>query len=284
MMTRKQRKNLIRIGAAAAFFVAGLVLSALFPEKTIIGWIALAFLLASYLIVGLEVLSDAFGGIRNGQLFDENFLMAIATIGALLIGEYHEAAAVMLFYQIGEWFQVYAVGKSRASIAQLMDIRPETADVERDGTIETVDPEEVEIGEMIVVRAGERIPLDGIILEGHSALDTSALTGESLPRDVAQGDEVISGCINQSGTLRIQTSRLYQDSTVARILELVENASDKKAKVESFITRFARVYTPAVCILAFLLFLIPPIALGGEWMEWGYRALSFLVVSCPARL
>lgn len=283
-MSRKQKKNLIRIGVSAVLFVAGLLLTVAFPAFPAVGYIAFALQLAAYLTVGLEVLKDAFFGIRNGQVFDENFLMSIATVGALLIGEYHEAVAVMLFYQVGEWFQSYAVGKSRASIAELMDIRPETADVERGGTIETVDPEEVGIGEIIVVRAGERIPLDGVILEGSSALDTSALTGESLPRDVSKGDEVISGCINQSGQLRIRATKLYSDSTVARILELVENASDKKARVESFITRFARVYTPVVCILALLLFLVLPVILGGGWADWGYRALSFLVVSCPCAL
>lgn len=283
-MSRKQKKSLIRIGVSAALFVAALLLPVVFPASPAVQSIAFALQMGAYLTVGLEVLKDAFFGIRNGQVFDENFLMAIATVGALVIGESHEAVAVMLFYQVGEWFQSYAVGKSRASIAELMDIRPETADVERGGTIETVDPEEVDIGEIIVVRAGERIPLDGVILEGSSALDTSALTGESLPRDVSEGDEVISGCINQSGQLRIRTTKLYSDSTVARILELVENASDKKAKVESFITRFARVYTPAVCILALLLFLVPPVILGGGWAEWGYRALSFLVVSCPCAL
>ena len=262
-MTRKQKRNLARIGGSAMAFAAGWLLSAFTSPNTAAYWLSLVFLLTAYLLVGLEVLMDAFSGVKNGQLFDENFLMAIATIGALLIGEYHEAVAVMLFYQIGEWFQSYAVGKSRASVAQLMDIRAETACVERNGTLETVDPEEVSVGEIIVVRAGDRIPLDGIVVEGHSALDTSALTGESLPRDAFAGDEVISGCINQTGTLRIQTARLYQDSTVARILELVENASDKKAKVESFITRFARIYTPVVCLLALLLFVIPPVILGG---------------------
>lgn len=282
-MSRKQKKELIKMGISAALFLAGILLSLLFPSSIFVRILSLIFQIAAYLIVGLEVLMDAFSGIRNGQLFDENFLMAVATIGALIIGEYHEAVAVMLFYQVGEWFQRYAIGKSRASIAELMDIRPETADVERNGAIETVDPEEVEINEIIVVRAGERIPLDGVIVEGSSALDTSALTGESLPRDVLQGDEVISGCINQSGLLRIRVTKLYNDSTVARILELVENASDKKAKVESFITRFARVYTPAVCMLALLLFLLPSL-LWGNWSVWGYRALSFLVVSCPCAL
>ncbi len=282
-MSRKQKKNLIRIIVSASFFLTGLVLSALLPSL-IADICSFVCLMAAYLIVGLEVLKDAFSGIIRGQVFDENFLMAIATVGALIIGEYHEAAAVMLFYQVGEWFQRYAVGKSRASIAELMDIRPETADVERNGTIETVDPEEVEIGETLVIHAGERIALDGVIIEGTSALDTSALTGESLPRDVREGDEVISGCINQSGLLRVRVTKCYSDSTVARILELVENASDKKARVENFITRFARIYTPAVCGLALLLFVLPPLFLGGGWADWGYRALSFLVVSCPCAL
>ncbi len=283
-MSRKQKKNLIRIGLSAVLFVLGLLLPSVFPNILWVKYMAYAMHGIAYLVVGLEVLMDAFSGIRSGQVFDENFLMAIATVGALIIGEIHEAVAVMLFYQIGEWFQSYAVGKSRASIAELMDIRPETADVEREGGIESVDPEEVEIGETIVVRPGERIPLDGVILEGASALDTSALTGESLPRDVETGDEVISGCISQTGLLRIRTTKVYGDSTVARILDLVENASDKKAKVEGFITRFARVYTPAVCLFALLLFLLPPIFLDGGWADWGYRALSFLVVSCPCAL
>ncbi|MBR6571308.1 MAG: cadmium-translocating P-type ATPase [Clostridia bacterium] len=283
-MTRKQKKRLIRIGISLAFFTAGLLTSALFSVSNAVSIISFILLMASYLIVGFEVLKEAAHGIIHGQLFDENFLMTIATIGALIIGEYHEAAAVMLFYQIGEWFQSYAVGKSRASIADLMDIRPETADVERNGSIETVDPEEVSLDEIIIIRAGERIPLDGIIVEGQSALDTSALTGESLPRDVKEGEAVISGCINLSGQLRVRVTKEYCDSTVARILELVENASDKKAKVESFITRYARVYTPVVCALALLLALLPPLLTGGSWSEWAYRALSFLVVSCPCAL
>lgn len=283
-MSRKQKKNLIRICVSAVFFLSGVLLHVFFPSARVTSITSFVLLMIAYLNVGFDVLKDAFFGITHGQLLDENFLMAIATIGALIIGEYHEAAAVMLFYQLGEWFQHYAVGKSRASIAELMDIRPETADVERSGEIQTVDPEEVEVGEIIVVRAGERVPIDGVIVEGSSALDTSSLTGESLPRDVSAGDEVISGCINQSGLLRIRTTKLYNDSTVARILDLVENASDKKARVESFITRFARVYTPAVCLLALLLFLIPPILLKGGWADWGYRALSFLVVSCPCAL
>lgn len=283
-MSRKQKKHLYQIAASASLFCVGLMLSAFFAHNALINTLALTILIAAYLIVGFEVLRNAFSGIRNGQVFDENFLMAIATVGAVLIGEYHEAVAVMLFYQIGEWFQRYAVGKARASIAELMDICPDTANVERNGEILTLDPEEVEADEMIIVRAGERIPLDGIVMDGTSSLDSSALTGESMPRDVTIGDEVLSGCINQNGVLRIRTTKCYNDSTVARILELVENASDKKAKVESFITRFARVYTPLVCLLALLLFLIPPLVMKGSWSEWGYRALSFLVVSCPCAL
>ncbi|MBP3648009.1 MAG: cadmium-translocating P-type ATPase [Clostridia bacterium] len=275
-MTRRQKKNLILIGISALLFLLGILIA--HPVLSAV------FLFASYLLVGFSVLKEAFEGIIHCQLFDENFLMTVATIGAIVIGEYHEAAAVMLFYQIGEWFQQYAVGKSRESISALMDIRPETAEVERDGQIITVDPEEVEPDEMLVVRAGDRIPLDGIIVEGSSALNTSALTGESLPRDVQPGDEVISGCINQTGLLRIRATKRYEDSTVARILDMVENASDKKAKVESFITRFARIYTPAVCIAAMLLFVIPSLITGGNWSVWGYRALSFLVVSCPCAL
>ena len=275
-MSRRQKRNLFYIGISSLFFLLGILI----PNPVL----SVVFLFLSYLVVGFSVLKEAFEGIIHGQLFNENFLMAIATIGAVIIGEYHEAAAVMLFYQIGEWFQQYAVGKSRASISELMDICPESADVERDGQIVTVDPEEVELDEIFVVRAGERIPLDGIVIDGHSALNTSALTGESLPRDVQPGDQVISGCINQTGLLRVRATRLYTDSTVAKILAMVENASDKKAKVESFITRFARVYTPAVCAAALLLFLVPPIINEGGWADWGYRALSFLVVSCPCAL
>ena len=275
-MTRRQKKELGRIAVSALLFITGLLI----PNHAI----SLLLLLAAYVIIGLDVLKEAFGGIIRGQLFDENFLMAIATVGAIIIGEYHEAVAVMLFYQIGEWFQRYAVGKSRASISELMDIRPETADVEREGEILTVDPEEVEIGEIMVVRAGERIALDGVILEGVSSLDTAALTGESLPRDVQPGDEVISGCINRTGVLRVRTTKRYADSTVAKILDLVENASDKKARTENFITRFARIYTPLVCAAALLLFVIPPLFAHQSWADWGYRALSFLVVSCPCAL
>lgn len=275
-MSRKQKRNLFRIALASCFFIAGLLI-----RHSVV---SLCFLLLAYAVIGWDVLQDAFGGIIRGQVFDENFLMAIATIGALAIGEYHEAVAVMLFYQIGEFFQQYAVGKSRESIAALMDIRPEAAYAERNGTVAEVDPEEVEVGEILVIHAGDRIPLDGVVIEGSSSLDTSALTGESLPHDVSTGDEVVSGCINQTGLLRIRATKPYHDSTVAKILDMVENASDKKARVESFITRFARVYTPCVCIAALVLFLLPPVISGGGWKEWGYRALSFLVVSCPCAL
>lgn len=275
-MSRRQKKELYRIIASALLFAAGLLI----PQPIV----QMALYLAAYLLVGFGVLKEAAEGIGHGQLFDENFLMSIATLGAVVIGEYAEAVAVMLLYQVGEWFQQVAVGKSRASIAGLMDIRPETAEVERDGQTVTVDPEEVVVGDILIVRAGDRIPVDGVVVDGSSSLDTAALTGESVPRDVTVGDNVISGCINQSGLLRIRATRMYTDSTVARILELVENASDKKSRTESFITRFARIYTPAVCGAALLLFLLPPLFFGGAWRDWGLRALSFLVVSCPCAL
>lgn len=275
-MSRRQKKDLLRIAAAAALFLAGLLI----PGETA----RLILFLLAYLTVGLDVLKEAGEGILHGQLFDENFLMSVATLGAMVVGEYPEAVAVMLLYHVGELFQSYAVGKSRASIASLMDIRPETAAVERNGSVIDVDPEEVAVDEVFVLKAGDRVPLDGVVIEGTSALNTAALTGESMPRDVAPGDEVISGCINQTGLLRVRATKLYTDSTVARILDLVENASDKKAKVETFITRFARVYTPAVCSAALLLFLVPSLFMDGRWADWGMRALSFLVVSCPCAL
>ena len=275
-MSRRQKKDLLRIAAAAVLFLAGLLI----PGETA----RLILFLLAYLTVGLDVLKEAGEGILHGQLFDENFLMSIATLGAMVVGEYPEAVAVMLLYHVGELFQSYAVGKSRASIASLMDIRPETAAVERNGSVIDVDPEEVAVDEVFVLKAGDRVPLDGVVIEGTSALNTAALTGESMPRDVAPGDEVISGCINQTGLLRVRAIKLYTDSTVARILDLVENASDKKAKVETFITRFARVYTPAVCGAALLLFLVPSLFMDGRWADWGMRALSFLVVSCPCAL
>lgn len=275
-MSSKQRKNLIRIAISAALLIAGVLCKA---ES-----IRLILLLAAYLCAGYDVLLDALHGILRGQVFDENFLMAVASIGALFIGETAEAVAVMVFYQLGEWFQSYAVGRSRASIADLMDICPDTACVFRDGQLEEVDPSEVAVGETVLVKPGEKIPVDGIVLNGTSALNTAALTGESLPRDVAAGDMVTGGCINLNGELEIRAEKEYADSTVSRILELVESAADRKSKAESFITRFARYYTPAVCIAALLLFLLPPLFTGGVWAEWGHRALSFLVVSCPCAL
>ena len=275
-MSRKQKKTLLRIGLAA-LLLAG---AALLPAEGL--WKALAYAVP-WLVIGWDVLWDAIRGISHGQVFDEKFLMAVATIGAFAIGEYPEAAAVMLFYQIGEWFQSVAVGRSRKSIAALMDIRPEYAVVLRDGEEQEVDPEEVAIGETIVLRPGERVPLDGSVLEGSGSLNTAALTGESLPVDVGPGDRVISGSINLTGLLRVRVESAYEDSTVSRILELVENSAEKKAKVESFITRFARWYTPCVVISALLLALVPPLFVG-NWGEWIHRALIFLVVSCPCAL
>ena len=275
-MSRKQKKTLLRIGLAA-LLLAG---AALLPVEGL--WKALAFAVP-WLVIGWDVLWDAVRGIAHGQVFDEKFLMAVATIGAFAIGEYPEAAAVMLFYQIGELFQSVAVGRSRKSIAALMDIRPEYAVVLRDGEEQEVDPEEVAIGETIVLRPGERVPLDGSVLEGSGSLNTAALTGESLPVDVGPGDRVISGSINLTGLLRVRVESAYEDSTVSRILELVENSAEKKAKVESFITRFARWYTPCVVIGALLLGLVPPLFVG-NWGEWIHRALIFLVVSCPCAL
>ena len=275
-MTRKQKKTLLRIALAALLLLA----AALLPVEGL--WKALAYCVP-WLVIGYDVLWSAIRNILHGQVFDEKFLMALATIGAFAIGEYPEAAAVMLFYQIGEWFQSVAVGRSRKSIAALMDIRPDYAVVLRDGQEEEVDPEEVQVGETILVRPGERIPLDGTVLEGQSSLNTAALTGESMPRDVAQGERVVSGSINLTGALKVRTESAYENSTVARILELVENSAEKKAKVESFITRFARWYTPCVVIGAVLLALVPPLFVG-NWGQWIHRALIFLVVSCPCAL
>ncbi len=275
-MNRKQKNILIRILLTAALM---LILHPLPVE----GWARLLLTLIPYLLIGWDILRKAILGILHRELFDENFLMSIATIGALVLGQYEESVEVMLFYQIGELFQSYAVGKSRRSIASLMDIRPDFANVERDGQIVQVDPEEVEPGDCIVVRPGERIPLDGTVLEGVSALNTSALTGESLPRDVAPGSDVISGCVNLSGLLRVRVTKPFEESTVNRILELVENSSLKKSKAENFITRFAHYYTPIVCIGAVLLAVIPPLFLG-NWSEWISRALTFLVISCPCAL
>lgn len=287
-MNRKQKKMLARILTAAAMLIA----LKLIP---VTGVLQLALYLVAYLVIGYDILKKAWRGILNRQVFDENFLMAVATVGAFALaivsrsGDYVEAIAVMLFYQIGELFQSYAVGKSRRNISALMDIRPDYANIERDGQLEKVDPDEVEIGSVIVVQPGEKVPLDGVILSGASSLNTSALTGESLPRDAKTGDEVISGCINMTGVLRIQTTKAFGESTVSKILELVEDSSSHKSKSENFISKFARVYTPAVCYGALALAVLPPVVrlmLGhpAQWGEWVYRALTFLVISCPCAL
>ena len=288
-MNRKQKKMLIRILVAAAMTVG-------LNFVPVAGAARLAAYLAAYLIIGYDILRKAGRGILNGRVFDENFLMAIATVGAFVLavysgsGDYNEAIAVMLFYQVGELFQSYAVGKSRRSISALMDIRPNYANVERNGKLERVDPDEVAKESVIVVQPGEKVPLDGIVLEGASSLNTSALTGESLPRDVKPGDEIISGCINMTGVLKIRTTKEFGDSTVSKILELVENSSSRKSRSENFISKFARVYTPAVCYGALALAVLPPLAqilfLGqsGQWSAWIYRALTFLVISCPCAL
>lgn len=275
-MTKKQKKTLKRIIISAVLFIA-------LYFVPITGLLKLVLYLIPYFIIGYDVLRKAILNIKNGQVFDENFLMAIATIGAMACGEYPEGVAVMLFYQIGELFQTIAVGKSRQSIASLMDVRPDYANIERDGKLEEVDPDEVAVGDIIVIRAGEKIPLDGIVREGSSAIDTAALTGESVPRDVMPGDTVISGCINVSGLLRVEVTKAFGESTVYKILEMVENSSEKKAKAENFITKFARYYTPAVVISAVLLAVIPSL-ITGDWKEWIQRALIFLVVSCPCAL
>ena len=282
-MSKKQKKVLYRLILAAIL----LVVASLLPVTGI--WKLLCFLVP-YFVIGYDVLLGALHGIVNGQIFDENFLMAIATVGAMGVGDYKESVAVLLFYQLGELFQSFAVGKSRQSITQLMDIHPEYANVtDENGQLEQVDPEEVEVGTEITVLPGERIPIDGVILTGTSTLNTSALTGESLPRSAAPGDEVISGCVNLDGVLVIRTTKLYEDSTVARILELTENSAMKKARAERFITRFAHYYTPLVCISALVLAILPPVirlamGLSGEWSTWIYRALTFLVISCPCAL
>ena len=289
-MTTKQKKMLARIILAAIIFIGGIVTSALLPEDIEYAWVVqLAVFGAAYLLVGWDVIWKAVRNIAHGQVFDENFLMTIASIGAMIVGEYMEGAAVMLFYRVGELFESVAVGRSRRSIAEMVDINPEYANLERDGEVEEVDPEDVQCGDIIVIRPGERIPLDGVVVSGSSGLNTSALTGESALRDVAEGDEVISGCLNTTGLLRVRVSRPYSDSTVARILDLVENSSENKAKTENFITKFARVYTPIVVIAAVVLAVVPPLFLllvGNEpqWGEWVYRALTFLVVSCPCAL
>lgn len=281
-MNKKQKKMLIRIIIAAVL----IVVFSLLPAE---GYLRFVLFMIPYLVIGYDILKKAFKGILNKQVFDENFLMAVATVGAILLGDYSEGVAVMLFYQIGELFQSYAVGKSRRNISELMDIRPDYANIEKDGALEQVDPDEVEIGTIIVVQPGEKVPIDGVIIEGTSTLNTSALTGESLPRDAKAGDEVISGCINMTGLLKIRTTKEFGESTVSKILELVENSSSRKSKSENFISKFAKYYTPAVCYGALALALIPPIVLlimgkPAMWGDWIYRALTFLVISCPCAL
>ena len=280
-MTRKQKKMLLRILVAAALLILAVVVREMLP----LPWCGeLLLFLPGYGTIGWDVLWRAVRNIAHGQVFDENFLMAIATVGAFATGEYPEAVFVMLFYQVGELFQNYAVGKSRRSIGELMDIRPDRANVERDGQVLEVDPGQVAVGETIVIKAGERIPLDGVVLEGTSTLDTAALTGEALPREVTVGEDVISGCVNLSGLLRVQVTRPFGQSTVAKILDLVENAGSKKAKAENFITKFARYYTPAVVLGAVALAVLPPLVAGGDWWKWFHQALTFLVISCPCAL
>ena len=282
-MNKKQKKVLVRIIVA---FVLLIVLSFVPVD----GWIQFALYMIPYLVIGYDILKKAVKGIMNRQVFDENFLMAVATVGAIALGDYKEGVAVMLFYQIGELFQSYAVGKSRRNISELMDIRPDYANVEQDGELVQVDPDEVEIGTVILVKPGEKIPIDGVVVEGTSSLNTSALTGESLPREAKEGDEVISGCINMTGLLKIRTTKEFGESTVSKILELVENSSSRKSRSENFISKFARIYTPAVCYGAVALALIPPIVrmvfmgLPADFGTWIYRALTFLVISCPCAL
>ena len=288
-MNKKQKKMLIRILAAAAM----MAVLAFIPAE---GVLRFALYMVPYLTVGYDILWKALKGIKNRQVFDENFLMAVATVGAVLLaiyegsGNYTEAIAVMLFYQVGEWFQSYAVGKSRRNISELMDIRPDYANIEADGKLQKVDPDEVEPGSVIVVQPGEKVPIDGVVIEGTSTLNTSALTGESLPREAGMGDEVVSGCINMSGLLKIRTTKEFGESTVSKILDLVENAASRKSRSEDFISKFARVYTPAVCLSALALAILPPVVrmlfmgLPADWGSWIYRALTFLVISCPCAL
>ena len=283
-MTKKQKKMLYRIIVTFLLFAVLMVCE---HTGQMDGWnkiVLFVIYLVSYLVIGYDIVYKAARNISHGQVFDENFLMMIATFGAFGVGEYSEAVAVMLFYQVGELFQGYAVGKSRQSISDMMDICPEYANIEEDGVLKQVDPDDVEVGSIIVVKPGERIPLDGIVVEGESLIDTAALTGESVPRSAKAGDEIISGCVNGSGTLKVKTTKEFDDSTVAKILELVENASSKKAKVENFITRFAKYYTPVVTIGAVILAILPPLILGGGWAEWIQRACIFLVISCPCAL
>ena len=287
-MTKKQKKMLLRI------IIAAVMLAALY-FLPVTGWLRLGLYLVTYLVIGYDILKKAGQGIANGRVFDENFLMAVATVGAFALaiyeksGDYNEAIAVMLFYQVGELFQSYAVGKSRKNISALMDIRPDYANIEQDGKLVQVDPDEVAVGTVIVVQPGEKAPIDGVVVEGSSTLNTSALTGESLPRDVHEGDEIISGCINMTGVLKIRTTKAFGESTVSRILELVENSSSRKSRSEDFIAKFARVYTPVVCYGALALAVLPPVirlvgGMDGQWEQWIYRALTFLVTSCPCAL
>lgn len=282
-MTKKQKKVLIRIIIAAVLVIA----LQFIPVK---GYVRFGLYMIPYFVIGYDILKKAGKGILNRQIFDENFLMAVATIGAIALGDYKEGTAVMLFYQIGELFQSYAVGKSRRNISDLMDIRPDYANVEKDGELEQVDPDEIEIGTVIVIQPGEKVPIDGVVVEGTSSLNTSALTGESVPREVSVDDEIISGCINMTGLLKIRTTKEFGESTVSKILELVENASSRKSRSENFISKFAKIYTPAVCYGALALAILPPIVrmafmgLAPEWGDWVYRALTFLVISCPCAL
>ena len=288
-MNHKQKKTLARILVTAALLIA-------LPFVPATGWLRFGCYMVPYLVIGYDILRKAARGVRNRQVFDENFLMAVATVGAIALalyegsGDYTEAVAVMLFYQVGEWFQSYAVGRSRRNISELMDIRPDYANVEQDGKLTRVDPDEVGIGTVIVVQPGEKVPIDGVVTQGSSALNTAALTGESLPRDVGAGDEVISGCVNMTGVLKIRTTKEFGESTVSKILDLVENASSRKSRSEDFISRFARIYTPAVCGAALALAVLPPLArlfvlgLDAGWETWVYRALTFLVASCPCAL
>ena len=287
-MTKKQKKMLLRI------IIAAVMLAALY-FLPVTGWLRLGLYLVTYLVIGYDILKKAGQGIANGRVFDENFLMAVATVGAFALaiyeksGDYNEAIAVMLFYQVGELFQSYAVGKSRKNISALMDIRPDYANIEQDGKLVQVDPDEVAVGTVIVVQPGEKAPIDGVVVEGSSTLNTSALTGESLPRDVHEGDEIISGCINMTGVLKIRTTKAFGESTVSKILELVENSSSRKSRSEDFIAKFARIYTPAVCYSALALAVLPPVirligGMDGQWEQWVYRALTFLVTSCPCAL
>ncbi len=287
IMSKKLKKRIKRVGMGAAVYLAAVIYSRFAPAIPVGSFdisAALPVFLAAYIVIGGDVVKKAVKNIGHGQIFDENFLMTVATAGAFLVGEYAEAVAVMLFYQVGECFQSYAVNKSRKSIAGLMDIRPDYANVIRNGETVEVGPEEVSIGEVILIKPGERIPLDGMVIKGASSLDTMALTGESLPRDIGEGENVISGCVNLSGVLEVKVSKNFGESTVTKILDLVENAGSKKSEAEHFITKFARYYTPVVVGLALLLALIPPLVTGGGWPDWIYRALSFLVISCPCAL